>query len=110
MAFNLAELDSIPPSDAARLREEGIVNSDDLLKRAGSRNLRSALSQSMKIAEERLLNWARIAEFFCIAGVNEAHTQLLQALGAGSVQALAAREAQILIKEMRRKNVELMLL
>jgi hypothetical protein len=43
-----------------------------------------------------------------IAGINEPHTLLLDALNIRSVADLAAQDATALIKAMRRKNVEIL--
>jgi hypothetical protein len=61
------------------------------------------------VAEGSLLRLARTIDLMRISGIGEAHAQLLGALEIGCVEDLGHQEAAMLIKAMRRKNVELTL-
>jgi len=109
MAFKLANLESLAPADLAALERSGVATTDDLLRHAAERVARGDLAGRSGVSDTTLLRLIRMADLMRIAGINEAHTQLLDALGVGSVCELRQQDATALIKAMRRKNVELTL-
>ena len=109
MALKLSNLESFDPSEIEKLRSCGISTTDDVVRQAASRESRRRLAKHAGVAEASLLRLARAADLLRIAGINEAHTRLLDALGAGCVEDLRLQDAAVLIKAMRRKNVELTL-
>ena len=109
MAFKLANLELFPPDDVASLLSVGVATADDLLRQAAIGDQRGALVRLSGVTPETLVRLVRMADLMRIPGINEAHTQLLDALGAGSIVDLGRQTAPTLIKAMRRKNVELTL-
>lgn len=109
MAFKLANLESFAPADIAALERSGVVTTDDVLQQAAGRAGRRTLGERSGVAEMTLIRLIRLADLMRISGINEAHTQLLDALAAGSVSELGRHDSALLIKAMRRKNVELTL-
>lgn len=109
MALKLTNLESFDPGEIEKLGSCGIFTIDDVARRAASREERRRLAEQVGVAEASLLRLARTADLMRIAGINEAHTQLLDALGVGCVKDLRLQDAATLIKAMRRKNVELTL-
>lgn len=109
MAFKLAYLESFAPEDIAALERSGITTTDDVLQHAAGRDARGDLAARSAVSETTLLRLIRMADLMRISGINEAHTQLLDALAAGSVSELGRQDSALLIKAMRRKNVELTL-
>ena len=109
MAFKLANLESFAPADIAALERSGVATTDDVLQHAAGRDARGDLAARSGVSEATLLRLVRMADLMRISGTNEAHTQLLDALGVASVCDLRQQDATVLIKAMRRKNVELTL-
>jgi hypothetical protein len=109
MVFRLANLELFAPRDVEHLLSAGVATSADLLERAANREQREALASCCGVPPEALVRFVRMADLMRITGINEAHTQLLDAVGAGCIADLVARDAPTLIKAMRRKNVELTL-
>jgi hypothetical protein len=109
MSFKLVNLESVSAAEIEMLRLAGVVTTGDLIRHAAGRVERCNLAERSGVAEETLLRLVRAADLMRIVGINEAHTQLLDALDAGSVGDLRRQDAALLIKAMRRKNVELTL-
>lgn len=109
MGFNVSNLESIDPAHIAKLQEAGVEDMDEVLRQAGGKDARAAFAARTGLPDLVLVRLVRMADLMRIAGVNEAHTQLLEALGVETASGLAARDAAVLVKELRRKNVELTL-
>jgi hypothetical protein len=109
MAFKLANLETISPSEIEMLRSVGVATADDLIEHAAGRMERRDLALRSGVIEATLLRLVRMADLMRILGINEAHTQLLAALDVGSAADLSRQDSALLIKAMRRKNVELTL-
>jgi hypothetical protein len=109
MALKLTNLELVAPDDVQKLELAGVLTADDLIRVAAGHDMRHALARRSGISETILLRLARMADLMRIMGINEAHTQLLDALGAGCVAQLRQQDAAVLIKAMRRKNVEVRL-
>ena len=108
MGVKLAYLELFDAADVERLEVAGIKTSDDLLARAAARDPRAALVARTGVAEATLMRLLRMSDLMRVAGINEPLTQLLDVMGVGTVDALARQDAAVLIKQMRRKNVEIL--
>ena len=109
MPAQLANLESVDRAAVEKLAAAGIVSTADLLDSVAGRSDRAALVAEAgmeQVAFDRLL---AMADLMRVSGISEPHAQLLAVLDTPTAGALAAREAPILIKQMRRKNVELLL-
>ena len=109
MSFKLANLESITPAEIEMLQLAGVATTDELVQHAAGRVARRNLAVRSGVIEATLLRLVRMADLMRIPGINEAHTQLLAALDVGSVADLSGKDSALLIKAMRRKNVELTL-
>lgn len=109
MALGIANFDSVAPGDIEKLQSAGIVTTDDLVRQAAKREGRRELAGRSKVDETALIHLVRMGDLMRIVGINEAHTQLLIALNAGCVAELRTQDSVLLVKAMRRKNVELTL-
>ena len=106
--MKLANLESVDAEIIEKLDATGIRSSEDLLDRAATAELRGALAARTGIDSELLLRLARMSDRMRISGIAEPITQLFDALGIELAAALAQQDAAVLIKQMRRKNVEIL--
>lgn len=104
----LAYLETFDTADIEKLEAAGLRTSDDLLARAATAEMRAALAARSGVAEATVLRLARMADILRVKGVVEMYIVLFEALGIASAAALGAQDAAVLIKQMRRKNVELL--
>jgi hypothetical protein len=109
MVLKLANFESLAPNDIGRLEVQGIVDTDGFLLQASSRELRRQLSARSGLDETLVARLARAADLARILGLIEPHVLLLEALGVGNVRTLRAQDPALLVKALRRKNVELTL-
>ncbi len=106
--MKLANLESVDAEIIEKLDATGIRSSEDLLDRAATAELRGALAARTGIDSELLLRLARMSDRMRISGIAEPITQLFDSLGIESAAALAQQDAAVLIKQMRRKNVDIL--
>jgi len=104
----IANLESITPDETARLEAANVGTTDDLLGRAATAETLAGLAARTGMAPQVIARLFRMADLMRIAGINEPHTLLLDALNIRSAAELAAQDATALIKAMRRKNVEIL--
>ncbi len=108
MPAELANLESFDRAELVKLGAAGISSTTDLLERAGQRTDRDALAKESGVAPEVLDRLAKMSDLMRVSGISEPHALLLAALEVETASGLAAREAPVLIKQMRRKNVDLL--
>jgi len=104
----IANLESITPDETARLEAANVGTTDDLLGRAATAETLAGLAARTGMDPQVIARLFRMADLMRIAGINEPHTLLLDALNIRSAAELAAQDATALIKAMRRKNVEIL--
>ena len=109
MPVQLANLESVDGAAIKKLAGAGIASTTDLLDRAGRVEDRAGLAARAGMAREAFDRLLAMADLMRVSGISEPHAQLLAVLETPTAAALAAREAPVLIKQMRRKNVELLL-
>ncbi len=109
MGTKLVNLESVTPEEIAKLESAGLHTTDDILARCALRPARAALAAETAVPEAVLDRLVRTADLMRITGIAEPHTLLLAALDTPRAAELASCEATVLIKQMRRKNVELMM-
>jgi hypothetical protein len=109
MPAELSNLESLAPGDIQRLADAGIATTTELFARAARREDRRALASETGIEPAMLDRLAALSDLMRIVGISEPHAQLLATLDAPTAAALATRDAAVLIKQLRRKNVELLL-
>ena len=109
MTFPIENLEFLDGEDLAKLKRAGILDLDSLLARAASDESRQALCAQSGVNRDELRRLARIADILRIQGVNEAQARLLDVAGAGSIAEICLCDAHTLLRQLRRKNVELLL-
>ena len=109
MALKLANLETLAPDNVKRLEVLGISNTDDLLLQSSTKKQREALAARSGLDDSVVLRLARIADLARIVGLIEPHVLLLDPLGVTCVRLLAEQDPSLLVKALRRKNVELQL-
>ena len=109
MAVKLINLESVPSDATQKLESMGLVSTDELLFQAATAASRQRLSDLTGLEGTAILRLACIADLCRIVGLIEPHTLLLEAVGVGNVRLLRDQDASLLVKALRRKNVELQL-
>ena len=107
--MKVINLESVPSGASQKLESIGLVTTDELLPQAATAASRQRLSDLTGLDGTAVLRLARTADLCRIAGLIEPHTLLLEAVGAGNVRLLREQDASLLVKALRRKNVELQL-
>jgi hypothetical protein len=108
MGTKLVNLETLDPTDLQKLETAGIVHTDELFARAAGKTGRAALAAQTGVAVPVIHTLVCAADLMRIAGIAEPHTLLLAALEIPTATALSSCEASVLIKQMRRKNVEIL--
>jgi hypothetical protein len=109
MVLKLANLESLASGDIGRLEAEGLTDTDNLLLRASTRDKRRQLADHLGLDDVLISRLARMADLARIVGLIEPHVLLLEALGVSSVRMLRKQNPGLLVKALRRRNVELTL-
>jgi hypothetical protein len=109
MPVKVINLESVPSDAAGKLEAIGVGTTDELLPQAASATSRQRLADLAGLETAAVLRLARIADLCRIVGLIEPHTLLLDAVGVGNVRLLRDQDASLLVKALRRKNVELQL-
>jgi predicted flap endonuclease-1-like 5' DNA nuclease len=91
---------------ATTLRKSGVRTTEKLLKVAGGKKGRKALSESTGVSEPRLLEWVNRADLMRVNGIGEEYSDLLEAAGVDTVKELRRRNAANLLKMMVEVNAK----
>src|SRR5512142_642769 len=91
MATTVSTIKGMNPELAAKLKAEGITNTDQLLEAAGKSGLRRDLANKLGISGSELLELVNRADLARIKGIGDAYAHLLEEAGVDSVKALARR-------------------
>jgi len=104
MAYPVIDIEGIGETYAAKLEQEGIHTTGDLLEKAGKKSGREALATATRIPETLILTWVNHADLFRLNGVAGQTAELLEAAGVDSVKELATRNAVNLHAKMQEVN------
>ena len=104
MKYKIEEIEGIGPSVGAKLKAAGIVDTEKLLERCGSRQGRSQTAKETGLDEGRLLKWVNSADLMRIDGVGEELSELLEAAGVDTVKELQHRDAASLAAKLAEIN------
>ncbi len=103
-SYSIAEVRTIPPFYAGKLKAAGIKSTTKLLQRAATPSLRRALAESTDIPSRLILDWANIADLTRVSGIAIEYAELLVAAGVDTVKDLSRRNAANLVARMAEIN------
>jgi predicted flap endonuclease-1-like 5' DNA nuclease len=101
---NLVDIEGIGPAYAEKLRAQGVITTDGLLKACASPQDRKNMESATGISGDLLLGWVNKADLFRIKGVGNQYSDLLEAAGVDTVPELARRRADNLTAKMAEVN------
>lgn len=104
MIYKIQEIDGIERTSGIRLREVGIVTTQDLLARCGEATGRRTVACASGLTEDKLLKWANMADLMRISGIGQDYAELLLAAGVATVRDLANFEPAALVGKLRDVN------
>jgi predicted flap endonuclease-1-like 5' DNA nuclease len=104
MPYKIIDIEGIGETYGARLNKEGIMTTSDLLKKAGTKQERSALAAATNLPESLILTWVNHADLMRIKGVAGQISELLEAAGVDSVMELKGRNATNLHQKLVEVN------
>lgn len=97
---NVIKVEGIGEKHALRLKDAGIVTTDQLLSLCRTPKERKAVAEKTGIDEQKILEWANRVDLFRIKGVGEEYSDLLEAAGVDTVPELARRNPENLLATM----------
>ena len=97
-------IEGIGAKDATRLRKAGVRTTEALLKKAGARKGRRALSRSSSLTEKQLLVWVNRADLMRVKGIGSEYSDLLEAVGVDTIKELRNRNAGSLTRKITEVN------
>ncbi len=100
----LEAIEGIGEVYAEKLRAAGIRSTNDLLKKAGTRQGRKALAEASGISETLILEWVNHADLFRIKGIGPEYADLLEEAGVDTVPELAQRNPENLYAKIIEVN------
>lgn len=105
-AYKVNAIEGIGPVYAEKLGAVGIITTEDLLDKAGSRKGREELAEMTGISYTFILAWVNRADLMRIPGVGEEYSDLLEAAGVDTVKELRNRNPENLHNTMHETNQE----
>lgn len=102
----IEDVEGIGPAIGAKLRGEGVKDTDTLLKESKTPKQRKALAEASGLSEAQVLKFANMADLYRINGVGAEYAELLEAAGVDTVIELSRRNAENLTKKMQEINAE----
>ncbi len=106
MATSVSSIKGMNPDLAAKMKAEGITNTDQLLEAAGKAGPRRELAKKLGINGSELLELVNRADLARIKGIGDAYANLLEDAGVDSVKELAHRVPANLHERMEKLNEE----
>lgn len=103
-SYSIAELDSLQPGIAIKLRSFGIRTTSKLLEAAKDPKGRKSLAERTGLSPQCLLRVANFADKMRIKGIGEEYAELLEAAGVDTVRELKYRNPANLAKRMADVN------
>jgi predicted flap endonuclease-1-like 5' DNA nuclease len=109
VSYSIAELDSLQPGIATKLRSFGIRTTSKLLEAAKDPKGRKSLAERTGLSPQCLLRVANFADKMRIKGIGEEYAELLEAAGVDTVRELKYRNPANLAKRIAEVNKRLKL-
>ena len=106
MATSVSMIKGITPDLAAKLKEQGISNTDQLLEGSKTTGARRDLAQKLGIESGVLLELVNRADLARIKGIGDAYANLLEDAGVDSIKELAQRVPANLHERLVQLNTE----
>ncbi len=106
MATSVSSIKGMNPELAAKLKAEGITNTDHLLQAAQKAGPRRDLAKKLGISGSELLELVNRADLARIKGIGDAYAHLLEEAGVDSVKELAHRVPANLHDRLAKLNEE----
>ena len=104
MSDRLIDIEGIGPAHAAKLAEQGLTTTDDLLASGARPAGRAKLAEATGIAPALILEWVNHADLFRIKGVAGQFADLLEEAGVDTVVELAQRNPANLTTKLADTN------
>ncbi len=104
MATSVSTIKGMNPDLAAKLKAEGITNTDQLLDAAAKSGPRRDLAKKLGVNPSELLEFVNRADLARIKGIGDAYANLLEDAGVDSVKELAHRVPANLHDRMEKEN------
>ncbi len=101
MATSISSIKGMNPELAAKLKAQGITNTDQLVAAAGKAGPRRDLAKQVGVSGSELLELVNRADLARIKGIGDAYANLLEDAGVDSVKELAHRVPANLHDRMR---------
>jgi len=106
MAISIKKLRGMTAESAAKLKERGIVYSDQLLEASKTPAGRQALAEQVGVDSQMILELANRADLSRIKGIAEVFSDLLENAGVDTVKELAMRNPEHLHATLVKVNAE----
>ena len=106
MATSVSTIKGITPHLAAKLKEQGISNTDELLEGSKTAGARRDLASKLGIESGVLLELVNRADLARIKGIGDAYANLLEDAGVDSIKELAHRVPANLHERLVQLNTE----
>ena len=107
MSYKITTIEGIGETYGARLNEQQIFNTDDLLTICGTKKSRETVATATSIPESLILTWVNHADLMRIKGIAGQFSELLEAAGVDTVKEFAQRNAENLYSKMLETNEKL---
>ena len=102
----IADIGSITPRNATKLRKAGVRTTEGLIKVASTRKQRQALSETTGLPAAQILEWVNRADLMRVKGIGSEYADLLETAGCDTVKELRRRNPTNLTASMNQINDE----
>ncbi len=107
MTYDIIDIEGIGETYGAKLKNQGVLKTGDLLETAGTKKGRALLAETTGIPESLILTWVNHADLMRIKGVGSQFSELLEASGVDTVKELAQRNPDNLYAKLVETNDKL---
>ncbi len=104
MTARIDTVEGIGPTYRAKLHTAGIETVDTLLSRCGTPEDRRSVASMTGLREAQIAKWVRTADMMRVRGVGKEYSQLLEAAGVASVEALKNKDPAMLCGRLAEVN------
>jgi predicted flap endonuclease-1-like 5' DNA nuclease len=104
MPYKVIDIEGIGPNYAAKLEQQGIATTSDLLEKGGTKKGRASLAEATGLPESLILTWVNHSDLHRIKGVAGQFSELLEAAGVDTVKEFATRNAENLHTKLVETN------